>query len=89
MAKLTSKKRNSLPSSDFAEPGARKYPVNDKSHARNALSRVSQNGTEEEKEKVRSKVHRKFPSLKVGKKAGVRKIKVRARTSKKAARKRS
>lgn len=41
MAKLTTKKRNSLPKSDFA--GAdRSYPVNDKSHARNAKARASE-----------------------------------------------
>lgn len=41
MAKLTAKKRNSLPKRDFA--GAdRSYPVNDKSHARNAKARASE-----------------------------------------------
>lgn len=42
MAKLTSKKRNGLPSSDFALPKERKYPVNDKSHAANAKARAQQ-----------------------------------------------
>lgn len=42
MGKLTSKQRNSLPASDFALPGSRKYPVENKSHARNALARASQ-----------------------------------------------
>ncbi len=41
MAKLTTKARNKLPASKFAEPGARKYPVEDKSHARAAKSRAS------------------------------------------------
>lgn len=41
MAKLTTKKRNALPKSDFAGPG-RSYPVNDKSHAANAKARASQ-----------------------------------------------
>ncbi|MGH7239739.1 MAG: DUF6582 domain-containing protein [Candidatus Saccharimonadales bacterium] len=63
MAKLTSKKRKSLPKKDFAEPGKRKYPLNDKSHARNALARVSQYGSSSEKAKVRSAVHRKYPSI--------------------------
>ena len=41
MAKLTTKKRNSLPKSEFA--GAdRSYPVNNKSHARNAKARASE-----------------------------------------------
>lgn len=42
MAKLTAKSRNKLPKSDFALPEQRKYPVEDKSHARNAKSRASQ-----------------------------------------------
>lgn len=62
MAKLTSQERNSLDSSEFALPG-RRYPIEDKSHARNALARVSQHGTPEEKSKVRSAVHRKFASI--------------------------
>ncbi len=41
MAKLTTKKRNALPKSEFAGPG-RSYPVNDKSHAANAKARASQ-----------------------------------------------
>ena len=63
MAKLTSKKRRSLKSSQFAEPGKRKYPVQDASHARNALARVSQHGTEAEKAAVRRKVHSKYPNI--------------------------
>lgn len=61
MAKLTSKARNALPSKSFAEPGKRAYPIPDKSHARNALARVSQFGSPAQKAKVRSAVHRKFP----------------------------
>lgn len=67
MAKLTSKKRRSLAKSSFAEPGKRKYPIPDKSHARNALSRVAANGTAAEKKQVRAAVHRKFPSIGKGK----------------------
>ena len=33
------------------------------SHARNALSRVSQFGTAELKARVRAKVHKKFPTI--------------------------
>jgi hypothetical protein len=62
MAKLTSKARKALPKSDFAVAG-RKYPVNDPSHARDALSRVSANGSPAEKAEVRAKVHRKFPGI--------------------------
>lgn len=42
MSKLTSKERNKLPKGTFGEPGKRKYPMPDKSHAQNALARVSQ-----------------------------------------------
>lgn len=41
MAKLTAAKRNKIPSSEFAGPD-RSYPVNDKSHARNAKARASE-----------------------------------------------
>jgi hypothetical protein len=41
MATLTSKKRKSLPKSEFAGPG-RSYPVNDRSHAINAKARASE-----------------------------------------------
>ncbi len=78
MAKLTYKARKKLPSGAFALSG-RRYPIEDKPHARNALARVSQHGTPEEKKEVRAKVHRKFPSI-GGKRLGERK-----RTSRKAA----
>lgn len=42
MSKLTTKQRKKLPKSDFALPSKRKYPVNDKSHAKNAMARASE-----------------------------------------------
>lgn len=63
MAKLNANERNALPDKDFAGPG-RSYPIEDESHARNALARVSQFGSPEEKAKVRAKVHKKFPQIK-------------------------
>lgn len=62
MAKLTAKKRNALPKTSFALPG-RRYPVEDKAHARNALARVAQHGSPAEKARVKAKVHEKFPTL--------------------------
>lgn len=62
MAKLTAATRAAIPSKDFAGPD-RSYPIEDASHARNALSRVSQFGYPELKEKVRAAVRRKFPSI--------------------------
>jgi len=62
MGKLTAKTRNAIPSGSFALPG-RRYPIEDASHARNALARVSQHGSEAEKAKVRGAVHRRYPSI--------------------------
>ena len=62
MAKLNAKSRNALPSKDFAGPD-RSYPIEDKSHARNALARVSQHGSPAEKAKVRAAVHKKYPDI--------------------------
>ncbi len=64
MAKLTYKQRQKLRKQQFAFPKERRYPINDKAHARNALSRVSRFGTPHEKRVVRSKVYQKYPSLK-------------------------
>ncbi len=62
MAKLTTKQRKAMPSSEFAL-GKGHYPINDESHARNALARVSQFGDEREKTIVREKVKRKYPGI--------------------------
>ena len=63
MAKLTYAKRKKMPAKSFALPGKR-YPVPDAAHARNALARVAQNGTPEEKARVRAVVKRRFPGIK-------------------------
>lgn len=72
MAKLSTAARKKLPSSSFALPGkgegpsgkgSGSYPIPDKSHARNALARVSQHGSSAEKSKVRAAVARKFPGI--------------------------
>ena len=60
--KLTTKARNSIKPSNFALSG-RRYPIEDASHARNALARVSGNGTPDEKDEVRAKVAAKFPGI--------------------------
>ena len=56
--------RNKLKDQSFALPDERKYPIPDIEHARNALARVAQNGTAEEKKKVRAAVEKRYPSLK-------------------------
>lgn len=62
MAKLTSKQRKSLPSSTFALPKSRKYPIPDRSHAINALARATQSEDTSIENEVRAKVHKKFPT---------------------------
>lgn len=62
MAKLTTRQRKNLPKKDFALPGSR-YPINDPNHARNALARVAQHGSPEERARVRAKVHAKYPGI--------------------------
>jgi hypothetical protein len=68
MSKLTYEHRKHLPKSTFAiksgGPGDHgRYPIPDKSHARNALARVAQHGTPSEKKQVRAAVHRKYPDI--------------------------
>jgi hypothetical protein len=63
MAKLTAAARKKLPKSSFAEPGKKAYPIQDASHARNALARVSQHGSPSEKKQVRAAVHKKYPGI--------------------------
>ncbi len=60
MAKLTAKRRNSLPSSDFAVPSERKFPDQDRSHAANAKARAS--GTKYQAQVDRA-VARKYPGM--------------------------
>ena len=56
MATLTEKQRDKLPDSKFGLPEEHKYPMPDKSHARNAKARASQQeekGTITAKEKAK------------------------------------
>lgn len=68
MAKLNAEKRNALPAKDFAGPD-RSYPINDKSHARNALARASGKSVAGE---VKAKVEKKFPNIKVDGKGNIK-----------------
>lgn len=75
---LDKEKRESLPKTQFAVPRAMAeragdevppgekgaYPIPDLAHARNALARVSQHGTAEERRAVRTKVYARYPGLK-------------------------
>ena len=69
MAPLTSKQRKGLPNASFAGPD-RSYPINDASHARNALSRVAQFGSPALQAQVRSKVSARYPGVGKPKKKG-------------------
>ena len=62
MAKLTTKARKHIAAKNFAGPD-RSYPIEDASHARNALARVSQHGSSDLKARVRAKVHAKYPGI--------------------------
>lgn len=83
--KLTTAGRRALPKGAFAlkngkRPGVEgRYPIEDESHARNALARVSRFGTPAEKAAVRSAVAKKYPSIGKASKPGARKPKAASR----------
>lgn len=69
---LSASERRAMPASDFARPGKGKgpegkgsgsYPIENASHARNALAR-SANKSPEVRSEVRRAVARKFPGIK-------------------------
>jgi hypothetical protein len=62
MAKLTATRGKRLPKTDFVEKGARKYPIPDAAHARDALARSSGKA---EHAAVVAAVRRKFPNIKI------------------------
>jgi len=62
MAPLRAATRNALPAKSFAGPD-RSYPIENASHARNALSRVA-NKSPGLKAEVRAKVAKKYPGIK-------------------------
>ena len=62
--KLTTSERNSLSDDDFALPG-RQYPIENEAHARNALARISQFGSPEEREQVKAKIRKRYPNIEI------------------------
>jgi hypothetical protein len=60
---LTAKGRKAIKPGNFVFPAEKRYPIHDESHARNALSRVAQFGSSEEKSKVRAAVHNRYPGI--------------------------
>lgn len=63
MAKLTPEERAALPDDDFAIPEERKYPLIDRAHAIDALSRVKESGTPDEQRRVAIKVNERYPDI--------------------------
>jgi hypothetical protein len=59
VAKLTAATRKRIPKKDFAGPDG-SYPIENASHARNALARASGKPIEA---RVRAAVHRKYPDI--------------------------
>lgn len=75
---LTAAGRRALPKSDFGLPGkgdgpegkgSGSYPINDRGHAKAALSRAAANASPSEDAAIKRKVHAKFPGMKIGGKA--------------------
>lgn len=58
--------RAQMAPASFGLPDQKKYRIDDPAHARNALTRVAQNGTAAEQAKVKAKVKAKYPSIDVG-----------------------
>ena len=59
--KLTAAKRRAIPGKEFAGPD-RSYPIEDASHARNALARSSGKPIAG---RIRAAVKRKYPGIKI------------------------
>ena len=72
MARLTSAESRALPSSEFAFPEARAYPLTDFGHAMSAIAYVDKYGTESEKKRVYAAVRRRFPGLHIHSQLGRR-----------------
>lgn len=71
MSKLNAARRNALPDRDFAivktvnGKKVREYPIEDKGHAKAALSEVTQHGSPQEKRIVDHKVAMRYHDMQV------------------------
>lgn len=61
--KLNKKARMAIAPNNFALPG-RRFPIEDKSHGRAALS-MAHNASPEEQAEIRTKVKARYPGIKV------------------------
>ncbi len=66
MAKLTTAERNALPSSDFADPKNRAYPMEDAGHRTAAAGMVAKFGTDKQKAQVKRKLNSVHAGVKRG-----------------------
>lgn len=55
--------RKAMPASDFGLPGPKKYRIDDRAHARDALARAAGNASPAQQAQIRRRVNAKFPSL--------------------------
>jgi hypothetical protein len=62
MAKLTASQRKKLPSSAFAIPGKRAFPIHNRSHAKAALSMLHY-ATPAEQATIKRKIKRRYPDM--------------------------
>jgi hypothetical protein len=60
MPRLTAAARRKLPASDFALPGKRAYPVQDRGHAIAAKARAAEYATPAERKVIDAKANRKL-----------------------------
>lgn len=60
MAKMSARRRKTLPASAFAYPKQRKYPIDTPKRARNALARAAQSNTAGSYRTVAKAVRRKY-----------------------------
>lgn len=63
MAKLHAAERNALPTSAFALPEQRRFPIIDLNHAKLARAMASKYATANEKKRIFAAVARKFPTI--------------------------
>jgi|SRR5262245_4037957 len=64
---LTQSARDKIKTKNFAMPGSRSYPIQDRKHARNALSRAAQSKTKGNYSEIARKVHEKYPDIGISK----------------------
>jgi hypothetical protein len=62
MAKLSARGRKAIPTKNFALSG-RRYPIHDRAHGANALSRCKAHCSPSEYKTVRGKVCARYPTL--------------------------